>query len=197
MPPLTPLGSQVQQRSQFLCSSRFRTGGQVWQSKVSGLFQQVRKQRRRVGSFPRGVAQRSGRGAGMPLVPRRTDFLVLPYLSLSVKLSPSQCCDGHYNPEQLREKRSFGSPSQPIIEESQGRNSRLELKQQLWRNAAHRLLPVACLVCFLGPQAPVTDSASWRPVLPTSVIHQESAPQTCLKAVRGNGYIFSIKDLLP
>lgn len=45
-----------------------------------GVRLEARKQKRRVSSFLRWAAQRSGRGAGMPLVPRLTDILVLPLL---------------------------------------------------------------------------------------------------------------------
>lgn len=58
-------------------------------SKVLGLFWQVRKQKLRESSFPRWVAQRSGRGAEIPLAPRCTDVLVFtPSCHLS-----SQCCN--------------------------------------------------------------------------------------------------------
>lgn len=45
-----------------------------------GVRLEVRKQKWRVSSLLRWVAQRSGRGAGTPLVPRLTDILVLPLL---------------------------------------------------------------------------------------------------------------------
>lgn len=70
-----------------------------------------RKQKGRLSSFLRWVAQQSGRGAGMPLVPRLTDILVLILLP---SVLSSQCCDRHQNQKQLGEKSSSRSTLQPI-----------------------------------------------------------------------------------
>lgn len=72
-----PLWSQVQQRSQLLCSRRIHSGGQVWRGKrgVRFISADEKKQKRGVSSFPRwvGLSGVAERGAGMPLVPGRAD----------------------------------------------------------------------------------------------------------------------------
>lgn len=196
LPPLTSSPGPKYSRDLSSCVPEdFTLGDRCGKRGVRFISADERKQKQRVSSFPRWVAQRGGRErcrhASSPWTCRHLGLTPLAVLVLSA------VTDTITKSNWGRKSFQFSVTAYQRREPGEGPKA-----AALEECCSQPLSPRLALSAFLrhsGPQAPVTDSTSGGGGLhpSTSITHQENAPQTCLQAVWGNGCIFSIKHPLP
>lgn len=92
-------------------------------------------------------------------------FLLLPiFVKVSCLSSTYIAVIKHLDQKQLGKKNLYFYKSHSVIEESQGRNLRLELKQKPWRSAAYRIVP-CCLLRLLS----YTTQDTWPELIPSTM----------------------------